>query len=63
MILDLFFPNRCIECSRIIDADLLVCGLCFEKINFTHFYYFSEDIIKEKCRLFFPVENTYGLMN
>ncbi|WP_223560117.1 ComF family protein [Chryseobacterium lathyri] len=62
MILDLFFPNRCIECSRIIDADLLVCSLCFEQIHFTHFDYFSENIIKEKCRLLFPVENTYGLM-
>lgn len=62
MILDLFFPNRCIECSRIIDADLLVCSLCFEQIYFTHFDYFSENIIKEKCRLLFPVENTYGLM-
>lgn len=62
MILDLFFPNRCIQCSRIIDGDLLVCGLCFEQINFTHFDYFGDDIIKEKCRLFFPVENTYGLM-
>ncbi|REC79823.1 ComF family protein [Chryseobacterium elymi] len=62
MILDLFFPNRCIECNRIIDADLLVCNLCFEQIHFTHFDYFSENIIKEKCRLLFPVENTYGLM-
>jgi len=62
MILDLFFPNRCIECNRIIDADLLVCSLCFEQIHFTHFDYFSENIIKEKCRLLFPVENTYGLM-
>ena len=62
MILDLFFPNRCIECSRITDADLLVCSLCFEQIHFTHFDYFSENIIKEKCRLLFPVENTYGLM-
>lgn len=62
MILDLFFPNRCIECKRITDADLLVCSLCFEQIHFTHFDYFSENIIKEKCRLLFPVENTYGLM-
>lgn len=62
MILDLFFPNRCISCSRIIDADLLVCGLCFEQIHFTHFDYFSENIIKERCGLFFPVENAYALI-
>ncbi|PIF47257.1 ComF family protein [Chryseobacterium sp. 52] len=62
MILDLFFPNRCIHCSRIIDADLLVCDLCFEQIHFTHFDYLSENIIKERCRLLFPVEKTYALM-
>ncbi len=62
MILDLFFPNRCISCSRIIDADLLVCDLCFSQINFTHADYSGENSIKEKCRLLFPAENTYGLM-
>lgn len=62
MILDLFFPNRCIHCSRIIDADLLVCSLCFEQIHFTHFDYLVENIVKEKCKLLFPVENTYALM-
>lgn len=62
MILDLFFPNRCINCSRIIDADLLVCDLCFAQINFTHSDYFGENSIKEQCRLLFPAENTYGLM-
>lgn len=62
MILDLFFPNRCIHCSRIIDAELLVCSLCFEQIHFTHFDYFGDHIIKEKCKLMFPVENTYALM-
>lgn len=62
MILDLFFPNRCIDCNRIIDGDLLVCSLCFEQIHFTHTDYFSDTIIKEKCRLLFPVEKTYALM-
>ncbi|MBB6372402.1 ComF family protein [Chryseobacterium shigense] len=62
MILDLFFPNRCIHCNRIIDADLLACSLCFEQIHFTHFDYFTENIIKERCKLLFPVENTYALM-
>jgi competence protein ComFC len=62
MILDLFFPNRCLHCSSIIDADLLVCNLCFNQIHFTHYNYFTENSIKEKCRLLFPVENTYALM-
>lgn len=62
MILDLFFPNRCIHCSRIIDANLLVCGLCFEHIHFTHFDYYGENTIRERCKLFFPVENAFALM-
>jgi len=62
MILDLLFPNRCIHCNRIIDADLLVCSLCFEHIHFTHYEYFGDNSIKEKCKLLFPVENAYALM-
>jgi competence protein ComFC len=62
MILDLFFPNRCLECNRIIDGELLVCNLCFEHIHFMHYKYFDESFIKEKCKLLFPVENTYALM-
>ena len=62
MILDIFFPNRCLSCNRIIDADLLVCELCFKHIDFTHFNYFDDNFIKEKCRLLFPVEHTFSLM-
>lgn len=62
MILDFLFPNRCISCNRIIDADLLVCNLCFDQIYFTHFNYFDENIIKERCKLLFPIENAYALM-
>lgn len=62
MILDLFFPNRCIECSRIIDSDLLVCDICFNQIHFTHYDYFENTPIKEKCSLFFPIENAFALI-
>ncbi|WP_345200640.1 ComF family protein [Chryseobacterium ginsengisoli] len=62
MILDLFFPNRCLDCNRIIDGNLLVCSLCFEQIHFTHYNYFEDNFIKEKCKLLFPIENTYALM-
>jgi ComF family protein len=40
----------------------LVCEICFEHIHFTHYNYFNENIIKEKCKLLFPVENAYALM-
>lgn len=62
MILDLLFPNRCIECNRIIDPDLLVCDLCFSQIHFTHYAYSEHNPIKERCSLFFPVEHTFALM-
>lgn len=62
MILDIFFPNRCIHCNRIIGGNLLVCNLCFEQIHFTHFNFFENNYIQEKCRLLFPVENAFALM-
>lgn len=62
MLLDLFFPNRCIDCNRIIEPDLLVCNLCFSQIHFTHYDYFTDNPIKEKCRLLFPIENTFALI-
>ena len=62
MILDLFFPNRCIHCNRIIDGELIVCNICVEQIHFTHFEYAEENSLKEKCKLLFPIENAYALM-
>lgn len=62
MILDLFFPNRCLHCNRIIESDLMICDLCFNQIHFTHYNYFENNPVKEKCKLLFPVENTYALI-
>ena len=62
MMLDILFPNRCIACSRIIDADLLTCSLCMEQIHFTHTGYCEDSFMKQKCRLLFPVENAFALM-
>ncbi|ROI00648.1 ComF family protein [Chryseobacterium daecheongense] len=62
MILDVTFPNRCISCSRIIDGKLLVCNLCLAQIRFSHFDYHGENILKERCKLLFPIENAYALM-
>ena len=62
MILDLLFPNRCIHCNRIIDGNLLVCNLCFEQIHFTHFNYFENNHLKERCKLLFPIVNAFALM-
>lgn len=62
MILDLLFPNRCLDCNRIIEADLLVCDVCFNHIHFTHYHFSENNPVKERCKLLFPVENTYALI-
>lgn len=60
--LDLLFPNRCLDCHKIIENNLIVCNICFEKIQFTHFDYFEENILKEICKTLFPIENAYALI-
>ena len=62
MILDLLFPNRCLQCNRIISAEELVCEICFNQINFTHHQFGEGNFLKENCQLLFPVENAFALM-
>ena len=62
MLLDLFFPNRCLECNRIISGEEVVCEICLEQVNFTHWKFNSGNILKQRCSLLFPLENAYALM-
>lgn len=62
MLLDLIFPNRCLQCNRIISSEELVCALCFEQIHFTHYNFTENNELKEKCNLLFPAETVYALM-
>lgn len=62
MFLDFLFPNRCLNCNTIIDADDLVCEVCMDQIHFTHHSFGEENELKKKCNLLFPVENTFALM-
>lgn len=62
VILDFLFPNRCLNCNRIIPAEEIVCEACFNQIHFTHWNFISENILKQKCRLLFPVENAFALL-
>ncbi|MDR2207103.1 MAG: ComF family protein [Flavobacteriaceae bacterium] len=59
---DFFFPNRCMGCNRIIGSDDLVCEICFGNIHFTHFDFDENNLLKERCKLLFPVENAFALM-
>jgi ComF family protein len=61
-LLDLLFPNRCLECNRIIHEDEVVCELCFDQIHFTHHQNSKNNLLAEKCRLLFPIENAFALM-
>ena len=58
----LIFPNRCLECNRIIHSEEVVCGLCFDQIHFTHDHFAKNNLLKEKCSLLFPVKNAVALM-
>lgn len=60
--LQLIFPNRCLECNRIIHSEEVVCGLCFDQIHFTHDHFAKNNLLKEKCSLLFPVEIAVALM-
>ena len=62
MFLDLLFPNRCLSCNTIISSNELACMPCFEKINFTHWDFNTDNPLKRKCRLLFPVEHAFALM-
>ena len=62
MLLDFLFPNRCLNCNRIIDATEIVCEPCFDHIHFTHHRFEQENPLKQKCSLLFPVENAFALM-
>ncbi len=62
MLLDLIFPNRCLHCNQIISKEEAVCELCFSQIKFLHHEFTSENPFKNSCKLLFPVENAFALM-
>lgn len=63
ILLDLLFPNRCLECNRIIPQSEVICELCFDQIPFTHHNFSDTNILLEKSRLLFPVHNAVALMH
>ncbi|PIE51047.1 MAG: phosphoribosyltransferase [Flavobacteriales bacterium] len=61
-LMNILFPNRCLDCNTIIPPDEIVCELCFSKIDFTHFDYHGNHSFRDKCSLLFPVERAFALM-
>ncbi len=62
MLLDFLFPNRCLHCNQIISQEEAVCELCFSQIKFFYHEFTSENPFKNRCKLLFPVENAFALM-
>lgn len=61
MILDILFPNRCIECDEIITKNEIVCPKCMAKISFTG-WNFGDNPLKQKALFLFPVQKAFALM-
>ncbi|SDE44782.1 ComF family protein [Riemerella columbipharyngis] len=62
LILDLLFPNRCLGCQNIIDANDAVCDACVSLIDFANFSFTETNLLEQKCRLLFPTEKAVALM-
>lgn len=62
MLLDLLFPNRCLHCNQIIPSNELICEICYLQINFLHHNFYEESPLKKRCKLLFPIENAFALM-
>lgn len=62
MIFDFLFPNRCLDCSQLIDKSEIVCQICKDKIHFSHHRFSENNSLKEKASLLFPVENAFSLL-
>lgn len=63
MLLDLFFPNRCLHCNRKINGNEVICEICYSQISFTHWDFSKEHILYQKCNLLFPINKAYALMH
>lgn len=59
---NIIFPNRCLDCEEIIDANDLLCVKCLGKVAFTH-WDFGDNPLKQKALNLFPLENAFALMH
>lgn len=62
MLLDILFPNRCTGCGVLLDAEEIFCPECLAKLSFTAWPFASENDLKARCRLNFPIENGWALL-
>ena len=62
MLLDMFFPRRCVGCSQMIESDKAVCDACLMNIRFSYDDFGTKSELWAKCNLLFPLENAFALI-
>lgn len=63
MFLDVLFPSRCLNCNRIIAAEDIICQACKPLVPFSTYGFTEENPLLSHCRLLFPTEHAFALMN
>ena len=63
MILDILFPNRCLNCNTIIDGKEIICYTCIQHIDFSYYTSGTDNLLYRKCKVLFPIESAHYLMN
>lgn len=58
----MLFPNRCLGCNCIIDAENVICSLCEDHISFTHHRFSQPNELLGRCKTLFPTEHAAALM-
>lgn len=61
MLLDLLFPNRCLHCTRMIEAHEWICSACWDQVALAHYDFNGTNDFAKRCRVHFPIENAYAL--
>lgn len=63
MILNILFPNRCLNCDTIIDGKEIICYACMQHIDFSNYTSGKDNFLYQKCKILFPIESAHYLMN
>lgn len=61
MLIELLFPNRCIECQALISKKMTLCEHCRSQLSFTHQRFDNNNLLYQRAMLRFPLEQAYAL--
>lgn len=60
-LIQLLFPNRCLNCQRLILREAVICNGCFRFLNQVEYPFGKGGPLQERCKLLFPVTETFAL--